>query len=133
MAASDMERSISDELKEIRETMRAVLAAVERRQPERFMYTPKEAAAALGIGKTKMSELIRSKVIITRPLNGMKMVPASELRRLGEVEQRKKEEAMRPKPLALTSLPASSKKKSYDPGPLKDFLAERKRNRRRVA
>lgn len=130
MVASDVERSINEELKSIREAMRSVLAAVEQRPPERFMYSPKEAAAALGIGKTKMWELIRTKVVITRPLNGMTMIPVSELRRLGEIEHRRREEAMRPKPAPLTSLPATSRKKAYDPAPLREFLSERKRKRR---
>jgi excisionase family DNA binding protein len=80
MSATDLER-IEAELK----ALRALLVG-ERRVVERYMYSPREAATALGIGKSKFWRLVKSGELMMRPLGKERMVPVSELRRYGEVE-----------------------------------------------
>lgn len=51
----------------------------------RHLYPLKEAAFQLGIGLTKMREMVRTGEVLTRSIGDKPMVPRSELERLSTV------------------------------------------------
>ena len=53
---------------------------------EPLLFAFPAAARKLGIGKTKLRELVKSGVVVTVQLGGREMVPASEIARLAHVD-----------------------------------------------
>lgn len=115
MHHTDLEKRIEAELRGMREELRA-LKETRQPQPEPYMYSIPDAAVALGIGTTKLRALIASKEVLTRSLGGRKMVPRSEMRRLGELEYQRKTAAAK-------STPRPAKKiEKYDSAAMEEFL-----------
>lgn len=80
MLSESAEKRIEAQLAEIR---RLVEGSTRLR---RAMYPLDEAAELLGVKMTKMRELVRSGVVMTRPLGEREMVPDSEIERLSYVD-----------------------------------------------
>lgn len=74
MSATDLEK-IEAQLREIRELLAGA-------KLERALYPLSEAAQLLGIGMTKMREVVRSGVVMAVDFDGRKMIPASEIKRV---------------------------------------------------
>lgn len=66
----------------------ATLAAHWQAAGPKALYSIPTAAKKLGVGKTKLRQLIRDEVVLTVPLGAAKMVPASEITRLSTPRSR---------------------------------------------
>lgn len=63
--------------------VRRLTALLEQKlQPEATMLTMPDAAKRLGIGLTKLKEMVKRREIRTAPLGRVKMIPLSEIYRL---------------------------------------------------
>lgn len=77
---SESKSRIEAELAEIRRLLEGKVRL------RREMYPLPEAAELLGVKMTKMYELVKSGVVMTRPLGDSDMVPHSEIERLSYCE-----------------------------------------------
>lgn len=77
---SESEKRIEAELAEIRRLLEGKVRL------RREMYPLPEAAELLGVKMTKMYQLVKSGVVLTRPLGDSDMVPHSEIERLSHVD-----------------------------------------------
>ena len=80
MLSESTEKRIEAQLTEIRRLLEKSVRL------QRAMYPLPEAAELLGVGMTKMRELVKSGVVMTVPLAGRDMVPNSEIERLSYAE-----------------------------------------------
>lgn len=112
-------------LEGIRRELAALRGEMQKRQPPaRALYKLSEAAKELGVGMTKLRQLVKERVVLVVELGGRDMVPASEIARLSQVERPKV--ALSPKAQRL----AASLAKVREPLPGGREAALRARNRK---
>lgn len=95
----------STDLERIEAELVAIKDALVGHRP-RVMHSIPQAAQRLGVGLTKLRELVKTGEVLTRPLGGREMVTEAEIQRLaGEPVLRRRKS---PSPARL-DLPASPK------------------------